>query len=96
MEQEQAGNGGEEAVSRHACVDAPFRQPAGQLIGDSADAGSGQAILAGREAPHDKLKQPRRGAQAPVKEDAAQERPEEAVYDGLRESLCLHVHSRCQ
>jgi hypothetical protein len=73
-----------------ACVDEPLWQFGSELICNGAYARGWQAVLPSGKAAHDKLKQPRRGAQAPVEEDATQKWPEKAVNDCTREPLRLH------
>lgn len=64
-------------------MDGVRRELGCQLLCHGSNALSGQAILPGGKAPHDKLKQPRRHMELPVEEDASQEGPEESVNDGI-------------
>jgi len=70
------------------------REARGQLLCDGADAVGGQAVGARCQAAHDKLEQPRAGAQAVVEEDAAQKRTEKAVNDRLGEAPLLPTRMR--
>ena len=70
-------------------MDGVKRKLGSQLARYGPNARGRQAVLSSGEAPHDELEQPRRHAQLPVEEDASQEGPEEPVYDGVREALCL-------
>ena len=72
------------------CVNGFRWELACELLPNSSNASRGQAVLARGQAPHDKLKEPRRHIEVPVEENPSQERPEEPVYDGVREPLCLH------
>ncbi len=53
----------------------------------------GKRVLARRQHPHDKLKKAGGDIEVLVKKDSTKKRLEEAVNDGISESLFLHVHS---